>query len=247
MAQPRPFDFVSFEKTAPTEEPRRFNQAISCLRRHKRSFGLLTRALRDADRQQITLAAALVESLPPLDACDDAAYVDRVEPDVEDARLDAAYERLYEAELERVSGRPQAAATLVRGVTALAEELGRAPLAAEATFVEGKVMRTLGDYAGATAALEEAYYVADTAELDRLRGDIAGELAGVMIDRHELERARSWAEQVGAAAARAGRTAREHNRSRAPRALAGQAVTLRSTTKSRSSSPAAPSARRGVR
>ncbi|MCA9718734.1 MAG: serine/threonine protein kinase, partial [Myxococcales bacterium] len=139
-----------------------YDRASACFERRRARVDALLTAFADADASVIENAAIAVAQLPTVDACDDEQRLLAELPPPEDpaaaARVSAARETLARARSLIDLGRYDDATARADEVAAIADEIGYAPLKAEAALTRGTAL--LWSFTGvgeeAEAALSEA-------------------------------------------------------------------------------------------
>jgi tetratricopeptide (TPR) repeat protein len=162
---------------------------IACLRRSRTATAALLDGLADADAAATAHAVDAVDRLPSLDECDAREH----EPAPEIAlQVEALRDRIARATALSDLGRYDAVADALRGVVEEARALAHDPLLAEALLASVAAIADAGDEAGAVAAAEEAYWVADRCDHDRLAADAAIEVVSRSLPSHDIDRVRVW-------------------------------------------------------
>jgi tetratricopeptide (TPR) repeat protein len=149
-----------------------YNATTACLDEHRAIFAALTEAWQGADAQIVGHAPLAVANLPPISACSGAAWLaDRIEPPPDQQgrgqllRLRARLQRVIAL---RLSGNFRPAADEAARVLDEAEQLGWAPLIAEARVELGEVRGELGEYDDARVLVEQAFVDALACGHDRV-------------------------------------------------------------------------------
>ena len=140
------------------------DRRMACLAERREALGALVEVLAGADAGLVERASAAVGELPRVAACGDLASLGaRVRPP-DDAAAAAAVQALRvragEARALALAGRYDDALGRVDALAADAASLGYAPLAVELDVLRGRVLVDRGDWGGAEAVLEAAYYEA---------------------------------------------------------------------------------------
>ena len=159
------------------ESDRLFDLRRSCLERRRAHLGALVAALREADREAVENAVQAVAGLPRVESCGDVERLMAAVPLPEDPVEAAAVER-EEGELARARvleaiGHYDAGLQVVGGVTARAEEMGYAPLEAEAALVRGVLEAAMAEPEAAARSLEAALRLG----IENDQHDVAAEAA----------------------------------------------------------------------
>ncbi|HYI00107.1 serine/threonine-protein kinase, partial [Hyalangium sp.] len=133
----------------------------SCLERRRSRLSATTELLaQGADRELLEKAAQAVQSLPPLEDCEDDKALTAAVPPPEDPAVRAKVEALLTKEdrVEALLGAGKYKEGLAEAEPLLreAEPVGHAPLYAHALFLTGRLRSDAGDYKGAEEALRKA-------------------------------------------------------------------------------------------
>jgi tetratricopeptide (TPR) repeat protein len=156
-----------------TQSPALLDLRMQCLEQRRRELGVVAEALATTrDRERLARASSTVLELSPLAPCADGeALTARVPPPsdlVTRARVDELDGRLGTAVgLER-TGDYRAARALAGQIASAADQIGYAPLAAEALYWRGRFDGRLSDHKAAEAAFGEVVRRASIAHDDRL-------------------------------------------------------------------------------
>lgn len=178
----------------------------SCLRRALEQLGVLVEVLGSADLATVQDASIAVATLPDVARCD--SRMARVGPDVPEhlrARVEALDEELSTIPLLTSLHRYGRAEKLTSRVLHEAEQLGHAPLLAEAQYRRADVLSSRGRHVDAATLFERAFHTAQTARMDALAAEIAVDLQltyGYRLARPKL--AERWTKQAHAAVDRLG-------------------------------------------
>ncbi|HEX8433720.1 serine/threonine-protein kinase [Archangium sp.] len=133
---------------------------VFCLERRRSQLRSLTELFTQGpDRDNLSKAVQAVQSLPPLDACADVKALTATVPPPEDptvrARAEALQLQVDELETLRLTGKFRDG--LARGEKLLpqVEQVGYAPLRAQALYQIAYLKEATGDYAGAEALVRQ--------------------------------------------------------------------------------------------
>ncbi len=184
--------------------------ARSCLRRGLEQFEVLVEILGTADLPTVRNAPEAISSLPDLAGCEGADEDDANAPS-EDirARVEALSHDLSIVPMLIQLHRDERADELTARVLHEAEQLGHAPLLAEAQYRRADVLATTGEQVQAAATFERAFHTAETTRLDRLAAEIAIDL--LLTYGYRLPRPKQtdqWSKLARAAVERLGDDAR---------------------------------------
>jgi serine/threonine-protein kinase len=133
----------------------------SCLERRRSRLHATTELLaRGADPELLEKAAQAVQSLPPLEDCQDDKALTAAVPPPEDPGVRAKVEAL-QAKEDRVeallgAGKFKEGLALAEPLLHEVEPVGYAPLSAHLLFLTGRLRNDAGDYKGAEEALRQA-------------------------------------------------------------------------------------------
>jgi serine/threonine-protein kinase len=133
----------------------------SCLERRRSRLHATTELLaRGADRELLEKAAQAVQSLPPLEDCEDDKALTAAVPPPEDPGVRAKVEALLAKE-DRVeallgAGKYKEGLALAEPLLHEVEQVGHAPLSAHLLFLTGRLRHDAGDYKGSEEALRQA-------------------------------------------------------------------------------------------
>ncbi len=177
-----------------------------CLRRGLEQFEVLIEILGTADVPTLRNAAEATSSLPNLARCDTADSEDSdAPPAAVRARVEVLRQELGTIPMLVRLHRDERADELTAGALHEAEQIGYAPLIAEAAYRRADVLESRGEQVQAAAHFERAFHVAQTARRDRLAAEIAIDLLltyGYRLARPKL--AEQWTKLGRAAVERLG-------------------------------------------
>jgi tetratricopeptide (TPR) repeat protein len=167
------------------------DRRMACLNRHLSQVeGMVDLFVHRADGELVDAAIRAVEGLEPVATCDGStSLASRVAPPPEATRPQVTdlERRIDRAELERLAGHPEAAATAARVVLDAEPAVAYPPLAAQAGRVLGRSLQDLGRPVEARDALIRAQQMAERAGDRRLTAHIMLDLLtviGVQQDRY---------------------------------------------------------------
>jgi serine/threonine-protein kinase len=134
---------------------------VFCLERRRSQLRSLTELFtRGPDRDNLSKAVQAVQSLPPLEACADIKALTATVPPPEDPTLRARAEELQlqvdELETLRLAGRFRDGLSRGEKLLPQVEQLGYAPLRAQALYQVAYLKEAAGDYTGAEALVRQA-------------------------------------------------------------------------------------------
>jgi eukaryotic-like serine/threonine-protein kinase len=181
--------------------------ANRCLETRRAELDALIEVFTRADAATVRSAVGAASALAPIDTCTDPQRVRDTIPLPED---DAKAEEVMRARAElgrlrmwRAAGQHRPAAEGLEALVPSARALAYPPVLAEVLLSLGMARETLGDGPGATAALEEAYWLA----LEHRHDVIAAKAARALVDHlaaaAELDAAVRWSKAAEVVARRA--------------------------------------------
>ena len=164
---------------------------LVCLQDRREALEALTETLASADASTMAKAIQATDQLAPLENCTDLDYLRaRVKPPdpelsgpVADARVELA-----RARSRLHAGQYEQGLELATALQERVAELEYPPLHADIAFLLGALRQESGDYEGAIAPLEQAYFDANAARYDELAAESAARLTnlvGRQLARHE--------------------------------------------------------------
>nr|WP_255216475.1 serine/threonine-protein kinase [Pseudenhygromyxa sp. WMMC2535] len=172
------------------------DRRMLCLDRRLRRFGEVLTVLEDADVEVLDNAGALVRSLDDLDACADRETLSAraLPPSGVEARasLTMIESSLDRVGLLRITGRLDEARTLGEGALIAADELGYAPVQAEAHYELGRVADDSEAEVEAEAELRAAFSVAVAGGEDALAVRAASGLLSVARQQEQEQVFELW-------------------------------------------------------
>jgi eukaryotic-like serine/threonine-protein kinase len=182
---------------------------MRCLQGRRRDLAALVDTLTNADADVVHKAVEAVLALRPIDRCDDLDYVlaQVAPPDdpKEQARVEELREQLAHARALHAAGRYAEGLPITEAVARDAEELGYAPLLAEAMWRRSELERGVGDYEAARTSLQRAYFEARRSGVDEIAAEASSDLVFLLGARlRHPEDAMRWAEHAGADVERVG-------------------------------------------
>jgi tetratricopeptide (TPR) repeat protein/predicted Ser/Thr protein kinase len=155
-----------------TRDPTYREAVAACLDQHRAIFAALLEAWQHADAQIVGHAPLAAANLSPVRVCTSEAWLaHRVEPppDSRDAeRVKQLRAQLYRIAALRLSGNFRAAADAAQLLLGEAEQLGWAPLRAEARVELGELRGVLSEYEDGRELVEQAFVDAIAAGHDRV-------------------------------------------------------------------------------
>ncbi len=185
---------------------------MACLDARRGQLEALVRLFAHADGEVADHALEAADALPAFDPCADATALRAREPLPDDPAVRAQIEelraRLAHAEALEHAGKPDDALAIAELASRRADEVGYAPLRAEAALRLGNVLEVLGRWQAAETALRRAEVAAEAARDDASLAD--ARIALVMVSGDRLLRQREgelWAELARAALDRLGHDA----------------------------------------
>jgi eukaryotic-like serine/threonine-protein kinase len=183
-------------------------ERVVCLERRREDTRALVELLSSADRALVEKSLSLVNGLPALSECADAAALGEQQRLPESPEARAEVERL-DARLSRVKvlvdgGRLQQAEELLAPLVDAVPATGYAPLMARLQLQRGWMREQLGDSAAAALALSQAAFDAEAGRADRLKVTILNRLLYVEEGRKRFEQADVWSGLADAALRRMG-------------------------------------------
>jgi serine/threonine protein kinase/tetratricopeptide (TPR) repeat protein len=185
-----------------------FDRGITCLAQRLAQVETLVGAFVEADAGVVERSTALAQSVPPPAECLQARVNDGV-PRPESPELlvgiIVAREQLASASTLRRAGRFADARKKASAVLVDAAAIEFDPLQAEALLELGACEGELGELEASERLISEAYYLAERSGYDRLSGDAASLLVGVLAESPtRFDEAHRWAEHARAALQRSG-------------------------------------------
>lgn len=170
--------------------------ANRCLETRRAELDALIEVFSAADAPMIRSAVGAASSLAPIDACTDPRRVrDTIPLPDHDAKADEVMQaraKVSRLRMWRAAGQHRAALEGFEALEPTARALGYPPVLAEVLLSLGMARETLGDGAGATAALEEAYWLA----LEHRHDVVAAKAARALVDHlaaaADLDAAGRW-------------------------------------------------------
>lgn len=177
----------------------------SCLRRALEQLGVLIEVLGSADLTTVRDAHIAVASLPNVAVCESSTAAGADIPEHLRARVEQLDEELSTAPLLVTLHRDRRAGELTSRILHEAEQLGHAPLLAEAQYRRADVLASQGRQVDAAELFEKAFHTAQTARMDALAAEIAVDLQltyGYRLARPKL--AERWTKLARAAVDRLG-------------------------------------------
>jgi len=175
------------------------DKRMACLQRRRLAVSALARVLAEADAEVLHKAVSAATDLPALELCADAsilaADVAPPETSIQAEQVDALLESLAEVDALIAAGRIQAAKARGGELAARAEEVGYAPVIAEAYTILAYGQTFSGEHDESVASLRLAYAAAERGGDDRRRMLVALRLVFVEASRRgELAAAEAWGE-----------------------------------------------------
>jgi tetratricopeptide (TPR) repeat protein len=169
-----------------------FDLRIACLDRNLAATDALTRVFADsATVGLVDKAVTAVDSLPELDTCADAQYLQSITPLPNDPEAREAVvglrARIDEIEASYIAGVYGESAEEITKVVDQARTVGFAPVLGEALVLQGRLLRHLGKLDEAVSALEESAPLLAAAKQDEDAARAWIEL--ISIKGHDLEEA----------------------------------------------------------
>ena len=181
---------------------------VACLARRLEAVRSLVGVLTEADAATIERGREIVEGLPNLSPCENAAALESgVEPPTE-AQMEAV--AALRAEVTRAqtlvdAGRAGEALARVREALAAADAVGYEPVAVEARAVEAVALAAVGDSVGAMEAIRVTYFAAVRLGHDSIAMRVALTVAELeATNQDKLGEALLWIDNAEAIAGRLG-------------------------------------------
>ncbi|HXJ21688.1 MAG TPA: serine/threonine-protein kinase [Polyangia bacterium] len=193
---------------ASTGDDRVSTLATACLERHGRELAALTHVLVRADARVVRRAVAATTALPAVDSCRDlAALRNTVAPAADpaaQARRDTLTDRLLALRAEAAAGHDAQALEPARALLAEVRAADDAPLLAEGLVITARIQSPF-DPDLSVPLYEEAYRIAQNADLSALAGEAAIQLAAIAgAVHHQFVEGERWAGLAEVAVAHAG-------------------------------------------
>ena len=163
-----------------------FDRRMRCLEQRRGALAAVVDVLAQADVDVAQRAVQAVGSLPAIESCGNVEFLlAAIEPPPTELAIAVAAvrERLVQAAALSAAGRTKAAAEIVRAVVVEADQIGYAPLRAEALVRLGGIEELLGDYAQSEARLHESLAVAVASRHDEIAAQATSMLVSVVGDR----------------------------------------------------------------
>jgi tetratricopeptide (TPR) repeat protein len=183
------------------------DKRMACLGQRLQAVEALVDVYADADAALVPNAVAAASTLPRLDSCADAVFLEAEVRPPEDgavaARVEALREQLVTVQALESAGRYPAALEIAGPVLEESKTLGYRPLEAEAAYQVGLLNRDTGDFLEAEELLREAVWAGRASRNDRVAAKATVELVGVVgFDLGRARQARIWLEAGAAEAER---------------------------------------------
>ncbi|MCX4246041.1 serine/threonine-protein kinase [Paraliomyxa miuraensis] len=157
---------------------------MGCLRQHRVALREVVDLLLQADPTRVKQAVTLVASLPALARCDDVETLQAKLPPPQDPRaaekVEALRDGLAQVRALRSAGVYDDALANAESIVVAADDLGHAPLQAEAVLERGLARQDLAQYDDAARDLEQAYLLAIELEHFEVEAAAVRELAFVV-------------------------------------------------------------------
>jgi len=191
----------------PTPAAEQLDARARCLLHRDQSFEALVDALAEADDAQLDRASQAVEGLPPLEPCDDPAYLQaQLAPPTDPAvaaQVEALRTQLARGHALQQTDRCTEALAIADPLTSEVSATAYAPLQAELTLLQGMASSCAADFERAEQTLRETYFLATELGHDHVALVAALELisvVGVSLERHD--EGMQWSEHARAELAR---------------------------------------------
>ena len=193
------------------------DKRMACLQRRRIAASALARVLAEADAEVLRKAVSATADLPAFEPCADAsilaAEVPPPQTETQRERVDALLEELAEVEALLAAGRVEASHRAATEIAEQADEIGYAPLIAEARTVLAQSQVYSGELDASVASLRIAYAAAERGKDDRRRMLVALRLLYVEATRRgKLDAAEAWSDVATATNARIATTKLEDAR-----------------------------------
>ncbi|HWB75561.1 MAG TPA: serine/threonine-protein kinase, partial [Nannocystaceae bacterium] len=163
-----------------------FDRRMRCLEQRRGALAAVVDVLAEADADVAQRAVQAVGSLPAIESCGNVEFLlAAIEPPPAELAIAVAAvrERLAQAAALSAASRTKAAAEIVRAAVGEAQQIGYAPLRAEALVRQGGIEELLGDYAQSEARLHDSLEVAVASRHDEIAAQASSTLASVVGDR----------------------------------------------------------------
>mgnify|MGYP002619637328 CR=1 FL=1 len=178
---------------------------VACLARRRAELAALVDVLAVPDPEIVRGAAMAAGRLQPVSTCEHVTHALAAPPPELADRVQAARERLASLEIYRDSRRFERALELGRAVVREADELGYAPLRAEALYRHGRTHSELAEWSSAVEHMQDAFYLALECGHDEVAAEAASSLYFVHAYRlGDAEVAAKWVGHAEAATERLG-------------------------------------------
>ncbi|MFZ6184465.1 protein kinase domain-containing protein [Nannocystis pusilla] len=190
------------------ESAEQLDLRMTCLGERRDRLAAAIDMFERPDDMLVAKVDELTASLPSIAQCSDDKYLRAKVPPPDPAVADqvaAARAELARAETRELGGRFDEAVTILAAAEAAAAATGYLPVQAELAFRRGSVRENDGDYLGARASLEDAFFLAIAAGHQEVAIDAATRLAYVVGRRlSDSFASRDWLKHAEIYAARSG-------------------------------------------
>ncbi|MEZ4448966.1 MAG: serine/threonine-protein kinase [Nannocystaceae bacterium] len=179
-----------------------YERRVACLESRAADVQAAVEVLTEDNEAILDAAVTVVQRLPPLDACADAAALMAEDPPPDDPALREALasEAPRRARVKALSNarRLEEGEAAASELVARAREIGHVPLLAEALYQESNFLGQRGRHKEAGEAAREAWLLALTSQRQRVAITAAYELATFALQGSRLDEAELWIQNADA-------------------------------------------------